>query len=352
MHRWLTFGLALALIGCSGGSVAQESAEPHAEPEPEPEPDPDPDPDPEPEPEPDPEPSSASGWFSSPRDSAAIFASGHSLLEHVYGPHPLRNGGPITAIARAAGKQHVSLLQGGPGSTAGRRRQDIAEGRYNEPDWASFDTLVITARADLYAVIRYEGTIENVAWFVEQMQDAGEGEDALFFYQTWWHLGTERPTLEGWPEWTRYTRDELRLYECVAARAGHERGANVRVIPAGLALSELMRAVAAGDANGLTADDVFHDTIHLTDLGNAFIAMVHFASIYRTPTTGRDLPLPQAHREYLSGLVDRVVGDYFASFSAPSAAECRGKLREFCRRSGDQWCPEDQLDGFFPDGSL
>ncbi len=290
-------------------------------------------------------------WFESPRAGASIFATGHSLIDRVFGL-PLENGGPITAIARAAGKQHHSLLQDGAGSTARLRHQDISDGSYPEPQWASFDTVVVSERVDLSNTIRYEMTIQEVGWFVDQIRGAGDGQDEVFFYETWWAYDHEmEPRVRTWPAWAQYVRDELRLYECVAERVGGERGIRMPIVPGGIALADLMMAIEEGRAGGLRHGDIFEDYIHMTDLGDTFVAMVFFATIYRTPTTGMTIPGTTPEQAAIfSEIADRVVGDYFANFQAPTPSECRATLADFCRRYGDS-CDED-LATQFPDGSF
>ncbi|TYO83958.1 hemolysin type calcium-binding protein, partial [Oceanicella actignis] len=75
---------------------------------------------------------------------------------------------------------------------------------------------------------------------------------------------------------------------------------------AGQAMARMHDAIAAGQVPGLNdISDLFADTIHLNDLGNYFMAMVHYAAIY-----GRDPgDLPEA-----------LHGGWGQAFGAPSAA--------------------------------
>lgn len=285
-------------------------------------------------------------WFESPRSSAQLFATGHSLIDGVFGP-PARDGGPIAGIASEAGKTHGSELQAGPGSTAWRRHQDIESGAYPTPRWASFDTLVLTERADLAGSIVWENGLREMGWFVEQIATAPPGGDELFLYQTWpGYDDGGAMNLRTWDAWIDYVRTETTLFECTAERLGRPRGVRMHVLPAGTALAELVAAIQAGTAEGLSIGDVFEDEIHLTDLGDAYIAMVAFASIYRTPSTGRSVPgVSGARAAYFAGMVDRVVSQYYAGYEAPTSAQCVTVMADMCRRGGLNWgCnPEDHF---------
>jgi hypothetical protein len=291
-------------------------------------------------------------WFATPVASARIFATGHSLLDRIYGL-PMRDGGPMATLARAAGRDHGSLLQDGAGSTARLRRLHIVErGVYPRPDWASFDTVVVAERHDLPLAVRYEGTIDEVGWFVDQVRGAPPGGDRAFFYHTWWyHDGDQAPRLRTWADWSAHTRRELRLYECVAERVGALRGFRMPVIPGGLALAALIDEIEAGTMP-LRASAIFEDDVHLTDLGDAFLAAVHLASVYHTPSRGLAMPGASADvSERLTALADRVVGDYHAGYSAPSPAQCRTLMSELCTVYAGR-CPASELGPFFPDGSF
>ncbi|MCB9593141.1 MAG: hypothetical protein H6719_10445 [Sandaracinaceae bacterium] len=290
------------------------------------------------------------GWFAAPRTNATIFATGHSLIDGVFEP-PAVDGGPLTALARAAGKQHHSTFQSAPGSTARARHEDLDQGRYAAPAWRSFDTLVVTERADPHSTVIFERTLEEVGWFVDRVP--GAAPDQVFLYQSWWGFSDGNPpTLSTWRAWAGFVREELPLYECIAGAVGHRRGVHVRVLPAALALAALMEAVEAGRVPGVRPYDVFaRDNVHPAALGNAYLAMVVFASVYRTPTAGLEVPgVPAAARASLAAIADRVVGEYYARAPAPTVASCRATLSGLCDRHG-QGC-NYYLDQAFPDGSL
>jgi len=287
-------------------------------------------------------------WFSSPRSSAAIFATGHSLIDRVFG-RPLENGGPMAALAQAAGKTHTSLLQDGAGSSTALRRQDIEDGSYPTPPWGTFDTLIVTERVDIAGTIRHERSIENIGWFVDNIRNAGSSPDEFFFYETWWELNgpsTNGQRLTTPQIWSAYVHDELRLYECVAERVATQRGIRIRIVPGALALSDLLLTIVEGRAPGLSQSDIFEDAIHMTDLGDTFMAMVFLATVYRTPTEGLTVPgIPASTATLFASIADRVVGNYFANFTTPTPTQCRAVLQDFCLRFGDE-CNDTANDTF------
>ncbi len=338
----IAFAALLALTGCCCGPgvlVEHGGGEDDAAMDPSPD-DPPPD-DPPPD---DPAPAPRTAWFDSPRADANIFASGHSLLDRVFGWSRV-DGGPIAEIARNAGKTHHSLLQEGAGSTARLRHQDIEAGRYPRPDWAPFDTMVITERADLVDVIIFEESVRELGWFTEQIIGAPPGGDELFFYQTWWGFNDGgRIDLDTWDEWAAHVRAELPLAECLSERVGRDHEVRMRVLPAGNALAVLMLRIQAGDADGLQPSDIFaEDFVHLSDVGHVYLSMVVFSAVYRTPTRGVTIPGVSASRAALfSELADAFVSDYYDSYEAPSSATCRAAMTEMCRRAGVGMCnPEE-----------
>lgn len=293
-----------------------------------------------------------SGWFSRPRASARIFGTGHSLIDHVMAP-PDHDGGPLAEIARRAGKTHMSVFQGGPGSPARLRREDIEQRVYPEPRWASFDTVIVTERADPHATVIWERSAQEMGWFVEHVQRASRARPEVFVYQTWWGFSDQNPpTLRTWREWATYVREELPLHECIAEQMAHARGIPVRVLPAGLALAEMMESIEARRVPGASVYDfIARDHVHAADLGHTFLALVVFASIYRTPVADIELPgvRPEVARA-MREIADRVVSTYYASERRHTLAACRQTLAHICRRH-EQDC-DYHLDRGFPDGSI
>ena len=116
---------------------------------------------------------------------------------------------------------------------------------------------------------------------------------------------------EGWLE--RIDADLARYWEAGILRPALLRlpeGSRIQLIPAGQALAALVRTIEAEGGVGNVTDrrDLFSDQIHLNDLGNYFIALVHYAVLYgsspeglphelkRADGTAADAPAPETAR--------------------------------------------------------
>jgi hypothetical protein len=98
--------------------------------------------------------------------------------------------------------------------------------------------------------------------------------------------------VQGSPDWEERAMAYMRTYVTHKLNFSNERpDAGVQVVPGGLALINLKRAVEAGKVPGMTDFFAanFDDDIHLSGAGRYFIGLVHFASLYRQNPVG--LPL-------------------------------------------------------------
>jgi hypothetical protein len=122
----------------------------------------------------------------------------------------------------------------------------------------------------------------------------------LYLYETWHQLDDP----EGWLE--RIDRDhELYWLSRVLgpALAGLPDGAQIFLIPAGPVLAAFVRRVEAmgglGNVRDRTdlfarAEDGALDPIHLNDLGNYLVALVHYAVLYQRSPIGLPNALSRA----------------------------------------------------------
>jgi hypothetical protein len=84
--------------------------------------------------------------------------------------------------------------------------------------------------------------------------------------------------------------------EAVRARietAGAYKGKPVKIVPAGLALAELKKAMDAGKVPGLTDfyKECFSDGLHMSAKGAYLVSLVHYACVFREDPTGKVGPL-------------------------------------------------------------
>jgi hypothetical protein len=107
-----------------------------------------------------------------------------------------------------------------------------------------------------------------------------------WIYGQWDATGSDKPG-SGSPFWEERNRALMRIYMAHAANFNAEsRGKKAEVIPGGLALLNLKRAIETGKVPGQTNfyTAVFSDGLHLTESGRQFISLVIYAALYdRSP---------------------------------------------------------------------
>ena len=84
-------------------------------------------------------------------------------------------------------------------------------------------------------------------------------------------------------------------------------GPDMMLIPAGQGMAALNDAVEAGTVPGYSSiDQFFTDDIHLTDIGNYYVALIHYATIYG------ETPLGAAYE---------LINDFGGAYDSPTAAQ-------------------------------
>jgi hypothetical protein len=162
-----------------------------------------------------------------------------------------------------------------------------------------YDAIVMTEMVEIRASIRYYDSPHYLArWAGEAL--AARPNVRLYLYETWHQLDDP----EGWLE--RIDRDhELYWLSRVLgpALAGLPDGAQIFLIPAGPVLAAFVRRVEAmgglGNVRDRTdlfarAEDGALDPIHLNDLGNYLVALVHYAVLYQRSPIGLPNALSRA----------------------------------------------------------
>ena len=92
-----------------------------------------------------------------------------------------------------------------------------------------------------------------------------------------------------------------------AMNQAYPQHSRMKIIPAGTALGQLYDAIVAGDVPGISQiDAVFEDNVHMNDIGNYFIALVHFATIYRRSPVG---------------LTNELIDEFGIPFNPPTPAQ-------------------------------
>jgi len=225
--------------------------------------------------------------LSAPEGPIAVFHIGHSLV----------NRNMPAMLAQLAGEGHRYESQLGWGATLRSHWGDIpvngAEVENTHPHYrdareavasGDYDALVLTEMVEIRDALRYHDSPRYLAAFAEEAWKA-QPDVRIYLYETWHQLDDA----EGWLE--RLDADLLRHWEKGLLRPALGRlpeGARIHLIPAGQALGALVREIEARGGVGNVEDraSLFKDQIHLNDLGNYFVALVHYAVLYQKSPVG------------------------------------------------------------------
>jgi hypothetical protein len=151
---------------------------------------------------------------------------------------------------------------------------------------------------------------------------------------------------EVWPEiddkdpaaWLSYVEGEYFAYQCVAARvnqrlAAKGRPGRVSLVPAGLAVRELLRRALEGSVPGVSGTPrervhaVFTDDVHLTPLGIYLNAAVHYAVLFgNTPVGAAGAPGVNPAALPLLQQIAWDTRSRAARTPLPTLAECRARF--------------------------
>lgn len=154
-----------------------------------------------------------------------------------------------------------------------------------------YDAVVLTEMVEIRASIRWYESPRYLARWARKAITA-RPDVRLYLYETWHQLDDP----EGWLERLDRDLDRYWLSRVLGpALKDLPEGAEIRVIPAGQVLAAFVRAVERQGGLGNLRDrsDLFQraadgtlDTIHLNDMGNYLVALVHFAVLYQASPLG------------------------------------------------------------------
>jgi hypothetical protein len=210
-----------------------------------------------------------------PLDEASVFFIGHSLVNHDM-------PSMLDCVARDLARRHAYRSHIGIGASLSWIHTHPERGEGPNPQIALRDgtegILVMTEAIPLLDNYRYNDTVGYASRFAE-IALAARADTRVYVYETW-HFRRDA----GWRE---QLRSDRALWERIVteldARVG---GAEVLLVPGGTALGALVDEARAGRAGGVQESQIFSDDIHMTSLGNYFIALVHYAVLYRRSPEG------------------------------------------------------------------
>lgn len=232
-------------------------------------------------------PETPPGPLRSPIDEAHVMFIGHSLV-NFHMPAMLAD------VAHSLGVQHehAAHIQDGAPLKHNWERHEQARGtdaRKALPT-GRYDVVVLTEAVDLDDMIRWMEPAEYGGRFYRLAVEANP-DVRVFLYETWHDRNLVRRGPLGCSrggDWRAYLDDDLGKWEGIAddiARA--HRGPPVAVVPGGQAMARLVDEIRAGQVPGIDNErSLFSDTVHLSPLGNYFIALVQFSTIYRRSPEG------------------------------------------------------------------
>lgn len=238
-----------------------------------------------------------------------MFVSGHSLTNE-----PLPSN--MMAIASSFGfqlrwnRQHLegsSIKQRSRGTAPGaslwagyaagfdRANQPIdvlAEFRRQQDD--PYDMLLITEQHSLLGSLVWNDTVAHLRHFVDRF-GAHNPNGTTFFFEPWLSLNDKSDPAR----WVAYERAAAPVWRCIVGQmnqaiAAEGRQDRIVSIPAASALAYLVEAATQGKAlAGImradvrsTMDSLVFDDVHLTSLGNYYVALVTFAFTFQHATKG------------------------------------------------------------------
>jgi hypothetical protein len=166
-------------------------------------------------------------------------------------------------------------------------------------DSGDYDAVVLTEMVEIRDSIRYFESPKYLArWGNKAL--AARPSVRLFLYETWHRLDDP----EGWLERLDRDLDRYWLSRVLGpALSDLPEATAIRLIPAGQVLAAFVRAIESqgGLGNIRSREDLFQrtddgaiDPIHLNDLGNYLVALVHYAVLYQASPLGLPYALARA----------------------------------------------------------
>ncbi|MGH1441119.1 MAG: hypothetical protein ACRBBR_13460 [Cellvibrionaceae bacterium] len=163
-----------------------------------------------------------------------------------------------------------------------------------------YDAFVMTEMVEIDAAVKYFKSSQYLAKFAGKVKEASP-KTTIYFYETW-HEVTDSA---GWIN--RLDKDLGKYWEKAIlhkALAKLDGQVSIYMIPAGQVLSAFFKEVErrGGVGNINKPEDIFArkeedgslDPIHINDMGNYLIALVHYATLYRKSPEGLSYELKKA----------------------------------------------------------
>lgn len=223
------------------------------------------------------------GFSASAAQAEEAFFVGHSLVNFDM-PRML------DVIAGENQKQHSSDLQIINGSSLkynweNSERAQGSDSRVVLPQ-GGHSVLVFTESVPLLNSITWNDSSGFATNFYD-LAVSSNADTRVFLYETWHCINSGLPEGCEWDEedeydWRARLDRDLPRWEGIAEGVEAARaGSSVSIIPGGQAMAALSDAIDDGEVSELSSvRDLYKDDIHLTDVGNYYIALVNYMTIY------------------------------------------------------------------------
>ncbi len=229
--------------------------------------------------------------FSQPLPSVNPYYVGHSLIN-------LNVPAMVNSLANDAGKTSDYAYQIGNGANLWWQWDTLLGNEQGIP-WQTalptgdFDAMIVTEAVPLLGHLQWSKTYDYADSFL--MAASAYRPDLRFFvYETWHCTETGTPAGCDWDNndhllWRPRLAADFPLWTGImdSLKSRHPAAA-VWMIPAGQAFGMLTDSIVAGTVPGISDfKQLFSDDIHLTDVGNYFVACVMYACLFRESPQGR-----------------------------------------------------------------
>jgi hypothetical protein len=176
---------------------------------------------------------------------------------------------------------------------------------------ANNDIFIATEAVPLLNHLLWSNTYEYADSFYT-MAASYRPDIKFFIYETWHCTDSGTPLGCEWDEndelaWRTRLDADLPNWQSIVNYINEQHPtANAQLVPAGQAMAALYDSIAIGTVPTLSSiNQIFSDNIHLTDIGNYYIACVMYATIYQQSP---------------EGLINQTTDIWGGNFNAPSTA--------------------------------
>lgn len=232
----------------------------------------------------------------------SLFVSGHSLTDR-----PMLE--KLSEMAATSGRPILWNTQNIGGSSLERRSMGndparpwsgfadgtdrnggavdvLAEFRQPSVGASAYDLLLVTELHSLLDTVMRQGTVRYLAEYERRFREINPA-GAMWFMAPWLDVSDK----EDPSDWIAYERLALPVWRCAVQAAGGraasgESASAIGFIPASLALAELVDYLVSAPRQGfesMTPGDIvralFTDSVHSTELGEAYVALIVLATI-------------------------------------------------------------------------